>query len=200
MPVDPARLNAVGDLVLKDPGELHALADQLRLTLFDLVRREGPLTSAALAERVDQDEMTIEGELRELESVGLVEAAADEGATRWRSDVKGIFFEIPDDPEGQLAARRLSNVMLAKYAELPFSWAHDEEPRLALEWARSAGLFNARVELTPAELRELQQELERWLEPFILREEKPEGAAHVRILAFFMPESPPEHRPAPRSL
>jgi hypothetical protein len=49
MPVDPARLNAVGDLVLRDAGEMHALADPLRLTLFDAVRRQGPITTAALA-------------------------------------------------------------------------------------------------------------------------------------------------------
>ncbi len=158
--------------------------------LFDLVRREGPLTSDALARRVDRDENTIEAELRELASFGLVDAAADEEGTRWRSGVKGIFFEIPDSPEGELAARTLSNVMLATYAELPGSWARDQEPRLEIEWARSAGMFNARIELTAAELRDLQQELERWLEPFILRAEKPEAAAPVRILAFFMPESP----------
>jgi hypothetical protein len=104
--------------------------------------------------------------------------------------VKGVYFEIPEDPEGQLAARQLSNVMLAKYAELPASWIRDQEPRLELDWARAAGLFNARVDLTPSELRDLQEELERLLEPFTTRTETPAGAAPARILAFFMPEPP----------
>ena len=124
--------------------------------------------------------------------MGLVEeAGTDHGEVRWRAAVKGIYFEIPDDPEGQRAARDLSNVMLAKYAALPAEWVRDEEPTLGLEWARAAGLFNARVELTAEELRGIQGELEQLLEPFTTRtsEEMPGGAATVRILAYFMPEA-----------
>ena len=69
MPIDPARLNAVGDLVLTDPRELRALADSLRLTLFDLVRRHGPATSSELARRMEQDRASVEEHLRGLESV-----------------------------------------------------------------------------------------------------------------------------------
>jgi hypothetical protein len=60
MPVDPARLNAVGDLVLSDARELRALGDPLRLTVFDLIRRDGPITSTELAQRTDQDQPSIE--------------------------------------------------------------------------------------------------------------------------------------------
>jgi predicted transcriptional regulator len=113
-------LNAVGDLVLTDPRELRALADPLRLTLFDVVRREGPATSSWLAQRLDQDRAWIDESLRELESHGFVEQQAGiDGEARWTAVVKGIYFEIPDDPEGQAAARELSNVMVAKYGELP---------------------------------------------------------------------------------
>ena len=191
MPVDPARLNAVGDLVLTDPRELRALADPLRLRLFDLVRREGPVTSETLTQHVDRERARVEESLQELGSVGLVEAAtSDGGDVLWTSDVKGIYFEIPDDREGQLAARQLSNVMLTTYADLPAAWVRDQEPKLGLEWARAAGLFNARVELTPDELRDIQQELERLLEPFTTRvpEETPQDSATVRILAFFLPQ------------
>ena len=91
MPIDPARLNAVGDLILTDPRELHTLADPLRLTLFDLVRRHGPATSAELARRTKQDRASVEGHLRELESVGLVEqAVADGGDVPWTTSVKGV--------------------------------------------------------------------------------------------------------------
>jgi DNA-binding transcriptional ArsR family regulator len=192
MPADPARLNSVGDLVLRDPGELRALADTRRLTLFDLVRRQGPATGSALAQHTDDDPALIDDHLRVLESVGLVEeAGAEHGEVRWRAAVKGIYFEIPEDPEGQRAARDLSNVMLAKYAALPAAWVRDEEPKLELEWARAAGLFNARVDLTADELRGIQDELERLLEPFTTRtpDEMPAAVATVRILAYFMPEA-----------
>lgn len=192
MSADPARLNAVGDLVLSDPGEMRALADPLRLTLFDLVRRQGPATSRALAEHMNEDPASIDDHLRVLESVGLVdEAGTDRGEVRWRTAVNGIYFEIPEDPEGQRAARDLSNVMLAKYAALPAAWVGEEEPKLELEWARAAGLFNARLDLTADELRGIQDELERLLESFTTRasQEKPAGVATVRILAYFLPEA-----------
>jgi predicted transcriptional regulator len=189
-PVDPARLNAVGDLVLTDPDELRALADPQRLTLFDVVRREGPATSSTLAERVDRDAAWIDENLRVLETLGLVEAEAGaDDEVRWSAAVRGIYFEIPDDPEGQAAARELSSVMVSKYADLPASWVRDQEPKLDVEWARAAGLFNARVDLTPSELQTIQEGLERLLEPFTTRSvaESP-AAAPVRVLAFFMPE------------
>jgi hypothetical protein len=36
--------------------------------------------------------------------------------------VRGVFFEIPEEPDAQRAARELSNVMLAKYASVPLAW------------------------------------------------------------------------------
>jgi DNA-binding transcriptional ArsR family regulator len=192
MPIDPAPLNSVGDLVLSDAQALRTLADPLRLTLFDLVRREGPVTSSALGQRTDQDQETVDDHLRELESVGFVEKTAGEGGeVRWMTEAKGIYFEIPDEAEGQLAARQLSKMMMTRYAELPASWADGEEPKLDLEWARAAGMFNARLYLTPDELRGIQNWLERMLEPFTTRSaaERPVGVAPVRILCFFMPEA-----------
>jgi len=43
VPIDPARLNAVGDFVVTEVAELRALADPVRIDLFGLVRRDGPL-------------------------------------------------------------------------------------------------------------------------------------------------------------
>jgi predicted transcriptional regulator len=168
MPVDPAPLNSVADLVLSDARAMRALTDPLRLTLFDLVRREGPIISNALAHRIDQDQETVDDHLRELASVGFVEeAAGDEREVRWTTEAKGIYFEIPDEAEGQRAARELSKMMMTKYAELPASWADGEEPKLGLEW------------------------LERMLEPFTTRSaaERPVDVTPVRILCFFMPEA-----------
>lgn len=190
--MDAPRLNAVGDLVLTDPAAMRALADPLRLTLFDLVRRAGGATSEALAEQADEDAARVDRDLRELASFGLIEGTtAADGEMHWTPVGKGIYFEIPEEPEGQAAARQLSKAMLAKYADLPATWLRDDEPKLEVDWARAAGLFNARVELTPREVGDIHDGLERLLEPFTTRspDEMPTGVRPVRILSFFMPEA-----------
>jgi DNA-binding transcriptional ArsR family regulator len=177
---DLPRVNEVGDLVLTDPRTLRALADPERLALFDRIRREGPDTAAELAAR--------DAQLEELAELGLV-ARNDDG--RWQAIGKGFVFEVPEEADGQAAARQLSNTMMRSYVDLPERWIAEEEPRLELEWARAAGLFNARVQLTPDELEALQEGLERLLEPLITRAQDgvPNGARPARILAFFLPEA-----------
>lgn len=187
MPIDPARLNAVGDLVVTEVDELRALADPVRLDLFDLVRRESPLTVEDACDRLGLSADAATSGLRTLACAGLIEQGA---AGEWSTEAKGIYFEIPDEPEAQRAARELSNTMLVKYASLPTEWVRWVEPSLDVTWARSAGLFNARPELAPDELRRLQEDLERLLAPFLNRsaDERPRDAAPVRITAYFLPE------------
>ena len=188
MPLDPSRLNAVGDLVLTELVELRALANPVRLDLFDLVRREGPLADADAATRLGLSVDAAAGDLRALAAAGLIE---QDEAGEWSTEARGIYFEIPDEPEAQRAARELSNTMLVKYESLPSEWVRHVEPQLDLTWARAAGLFSARTELTPDELRRLQEDLERLLEPFTNRsaEDRPADAAPVRITAYFLPEA-----------
>jgi hypothetical protein len=166
--------------VLTEVGQLRAVADPRRRALFDRVRREGPATAMDLG--------GTEADLRELEAAGLVDCGED---GRWSTAAKGIYFEIPaEEGDAQRAARELSASMIAEYAALPADWARDAEPSLAAEWARAAGLFNARVALTPDELAAIQLELERVLAPYTTRGEPPSEAAQVRVLAFFLPEGP----------
>lgn len=180
------RVNAVGDLELTDPAAMRALAEPARLAVFDRVRR-GPATAAALAESVEEPESVVRGHLRALESFGLVSRHGD----AWRAVAKGFVFEIPDEPDGQAAARALTTVMMLGYDELPRRWVDETEPQLELDWVRAAGLFNARVALTAEELRDAQARLEGLLAPFLTREPHamPTGARPVRILGYFLPEA-----------
>jgi DNA-binding transcriptional ArsR family regulator len=187
-------MNAVGDIVLTEAKELRALADPARLDLFDLVRREGPITVEDLSARIGLAGNDAERHLRGLAEAGLIEQDA---IGRWSTEARGIYFEIPEEPHAQRAARELSNTMLVRYASIPSEWVHGIESSLDLPWARAAGMFNARAELTPSELRRLQEDLEQLLEPFTNRPEsdRPADAAPVRILAYFLPEratDPPE--------
>jgi len=187
VPIDPSRLNAVGDLVLTEVDELRALADPGGLDLFNLVQREGPLAVEDACSRLRLAADTASSHLRQLADAGLIDQDAD---GRWSTEARGVYFELPDEPEAQRAARELSNTMLLKYATLPSEWVRRVEPLLDVAWVRAAGLFNARVELAPDELRRLQADVERLLEPFANRpaKDRPAEASSVRITAYFMPE------------
>jgi DNA-binding transcriptional ArsR family regulator len=187
VPIDPSRLNSVGDVVLTEVEELRALADPVRLDLFDLVRRDGPLSGEDACGRLGLAPDAGSSQLRQLADAGLI----DRDATgRWSTEARGIYFEIPDEPEAQRAARELSNTMLVRYGSLPAEWVRRVEPLLDVTWARAAGLFNARIELTPNEVRRLQEDFERLLEPFTNRpaDDRPDGTSPVRITAYFLPE------------
>jgi DNA-binding transcriptional ArsR family regulator len=178
----------MGDLVLTEPRALLALAAPSRLRIFDTLRREGPLTPVVLSAALDEDGDAVQAALEDFAECGL--AFAEDGV--WRARGSGFVFEMPDDPEGVAAARRLANAVLLHYVDLPRRWLEDDEPRLPIDWLRAAGTFNARMALTPDELRELQEKLERLIEPYVTRKaaDAPAGAASVRILGYFMPEAP----------
>jgi DNA-binding transcriptional ArsR family regulator len=185
-------VNSVGDLVLTDPEAMRALADPDRLALLDCVRREGPATTVELASHLEVEESSVRRDLGVLETFGLVQRDPGSGEPRWCAVAKGLVFEIPDDPDGQAAARQLSNVMFLQYVDLPKRWVAQDEPRLEPDWVRAAGLVNARVKVTPDELRGLQEGLERLLEPFTARSpgDVPAGARDARFLSYLMPEAP----------
>src|SRR3954454_6644938 len=117
VPIDPTRLNAVGDLVVTEVDELLALADPVRLEIFDLVRREGPLAVEDACDRLGLSADAAASPFRTLAGAGLIDEDAAAGS--WSTEARGIYFEIPDEPEAQRAARELSNTMLVKYASLP---------------------------------------------------------------------------------
>ena len=187
MPIDPSRLNAVGDLVVTEVEEFLALADPVRLDLFDLVRRAGPVTVEDASTSLGSSVEALSRHLHTLADAGLIDQDA---AGRWSTDARGIYLEIPAEPEAQCAARELSRAMFVKSASVPAEWVERIEPQLDPRWARASGVFSARPELAPDELRLLQEDLESLLEPFLTRpaEDRPADAAPVRITAFFLPE------------
>jgi hypothetical protein len=173
-------VNEVGDVVVTDSAAMRALADPSVLAALERMRREGPATAEELPVQ--------ERQLEELETFGLVTRKGES----WAAVGKGFAFQVPDDPKGQAAARQLSNVMMAGSLDLPKEWLADEEPRLERDWIRAAGLFNARVMVTPDELDGLQESLERLLAPYITREPDavPAEARRARVLTYFLPEAP----------
>lgn len=82
--------------------------------------------------------------------------------------------------------------MLLQCADLPRGSVSEDVPRLPLEWARAAGMLNARLVVTLAELRQLEEQFVWLLEPLLIRDPAavPADGVHVRLLSHFMPEPP----------
>ncbi|MET7282403.1 helix-turn-helix domain-containing protein [Kribbella sp. NPDC005582] len=179
------RVNEVGDMVLTGAEAMRVLADPVRLAITDRLTRHGVATTAELAEAVGvgADEAATHAE--RLAAVGLVKRDGES----WEACGRGIYFEIPEDgtEDVQQAARALSNAMLLSYEHLPRQWVEGTEPELELDWARSAGLFNAGMWLTAAELRKVQEDLEVLLMPYLQRKEPTPDSRRVRMLAYFLP-------------
>ena len=153
-------VNEVGDMVLTEAAAMRALADPVRLTLMDRLTRHGTATTAELAAHAGIEAEAASGHVEKLVEVGLV--LPDGDGDGWRAVGRGIYFEVPESgpEEVQAAARELANAMLLSYERMPRDWVEGTEPRLELEWARAAGLFNAGLSVTADELNTIQADLE----------------------------------------
>ena len=174
-------VNELGDLEIRDPEAMRALAEPARLEIFESLQRHGP----AAADRLGVD---AEDHLRHLASFGLVV----ETEVGWRTAAKGIQFQPGDDDESQAAYRALANEMMRRADDQPGRWLVDHEPRLEPDWRRISGMSGARTLLTRAEAEALDLKMEELLIPYVTRDasEVPDGARAVRLLRYLMPEAP----------
>lgn len=170
-------LNEVGDVVL-DLAAMRVLGGEGLYLLLERLRKAGPSTAAEL-----ETETT---GLAELAGAGLVTGPDEAG--RWSAVGRGLFLQIPVDPEGQAVARRLVGMMLLDGADIPARWVETQMQRIDARWFAAAGRLSVRVSLTPQELDEIQAAFEKVLEPYVNR---PIGAradlSEVRILSYFLP-------------
>lgn len=192
--------NRYGDFEITDPQALRALAHPVRLAILDLLQRHGPATATQLSPHVGATPSVVSWHLRHLASFGLV-SDWDGGTSKrerwWQAVAKGFRFSLPDDADGQSAARQLQGEMFAQYAELPQRWLLQDEPRLSIRWRRLAGMANTRIVVTAEELRQIEDAMERLLAPYVRRKgkERPAKARGVRLLRYVLPEPDQEDQP-----
>jgi hypothetical protein len=173
-------INELGDLEIRDPATMRALADPARLTVFELLQRHGPAPLDRVAAEAGTTDADTEAHLRHLASFGLVTETGD----GWGAVAKGIRFEPADDAESQAAYRALANEMIRRAGDVPGRWLADHEPRLEPGWRRVSGMSGARALLTREEAEALDWKMEELLVPYVTRDasETPEGARPVRLL------------------
>jgi DNA-binding transcriptional ArsR family regulator len=183
---------------LTEPRALRALAHPIRLELISLLRRGGPLTATQAGERIGESAASCSFHLRQLAKYGLVEeAGGGRGRERpWQATaVSTEWAARGSDDEADAAGAMLSRVVVERYFQSALTWLErrgEEDP----EWVDAAGMSDALVYMTAAELRELDQSIRSLLEPFLKRledrEPPAEGARPVNVigLAFPLPEEP----------
>lgn len=114
------RVNRLGDIEITDPKAMRALAHPVRLAILERLQRHGPATATRLSPDVGATPSVTSWHLRHLAGFGLVrdaEAGTDRRERRWEAAARGFRFEMPEDDEGQSAARVLSREMFARFSQ-----------------------------------------------------------------------------------
>ena len=179
---------------LTDPTALRALAHPLRLTLLDLIDRDGELTATRAAELTGQNSANCSFHLRQLAKRGFVERApgADRRERPWRRTAEGERVPGSDDPQLLEAAAAVASLMLERTrAEANAFFAALETE--AAEWQDAAFLTRDVLHLRAEELRALGREIAAAIERHARATRarpRPADARAIRVTATLFPLPP----------
>ncbi len=146
-----------------DGRSVRVLAHPLRSRLLSELRREGPATATDLARRLDTNSGATSYHLRKLAEVGLVEEAGGGAGRerRWRAAHEFTTLSVRDlqgDPDAEAALTWLTGDYFEQFAEKAREWAQVQAD-WSLEWREASGVSDSMLELTPAQLRAMQEEI-----------------------------------------
>lgn len=194
--VSPAGPPPGNSIDVRDPRALHALAHPLRGTLLGLLRLEGPSTATRLGQRLGESSGATSYHLRQLAAFGFVEEVAGEGSGRerwWRALHRSTRWETQDfldEPGGREVVEELSYRQLTQQTRLLAAHAEQRED-LDDEWRTAVSLNDWAIRLSPANARQLADELNavlvRWRDE---REEPDEPLVHVLLDLFPLTDYP----------
>ncbi|MDR7278280.1 ArsR/SmtB family transcription factor [Catenuloplanes atrovinosus] len=179
-----------------DATQLKVLAHPLRSRLLAALRTDGAATATRLAERLGTNTGATSYHLRRLAEVGLVVEDDRPGAGKqrwwraaqdWHSIVAGDFPE--DDPDAQAALDWLDEFYRSEHARAAARW-RAEERRWPAEWRDAVTSNDYLLDLTPAQVRALNEEVGALIERYRALP-RAEGAERVVVLY--------ENHPVPRA-
>ncbi|WP_392542016.1 ArsR/SmtB family transcription factor [Oryzobacter telluris] len=174
---------------LRDARSLAALAHPFRSRMMDALKVDGPSTASMLAARTGQAVGNASHHLKVLSEAGLVEEAPELARDRrerwWRlvsSGTRWSTLELEDDPAAGAAAREAEALGLRRQVERVQAWMSnaDTDP----QWADAAFATQNWLRVTPAELREVADELVEVLVRWGQRELPDDGAEREPVLVF----------------
>jgi predicted ArsR family transcriptional regulator len=146
---------------LDDPQTLRALAHPTRLSILELMSREGAITVTRASEVLGESTASCSYHIRQLAKYGYVEpAAGGRGRERpWKRAMRGQSFdESSADPETRAAAEALTSVVVQRHMSRIARWLEDRR-REAPEWRDVTGFSDRILYLTPEELADLDRRI-----------------------------------------
>lgn len=165
--------------------QLKALTHPLRVRILKELRTNGAATATLLATRLGESSGATSYHLRQLARHGFVSEDAETGDGRerwWRPAFRGHRVDaskwLDDDEQRGVLALYESSVAAAQAESTREFIEHQDE--WSREWAESAFLNDYRLRLTPAQLRRLEEALQKTLERFE-RYDSP-GAVDVAVV------------------
>lgn len=173
---------------LRDARSLTALAHPFRSRMMDALKVDGPSTASMLAGRTGQAVGNASHHLKVLAEAGLVEEAPELARDRrerwWRlvsSGTRWSSLEL-DDPAAGAAARETEALGLRRQVERVQAWMSNSETDP--EWDDAAFATQNWLRVTPAELREVAEEVVEVLVRWGRRELPDDGAEREPVLVF----------------
>jgi DNA-binding transcriptional ArsR family regulator len=165
------------------------VAHPLRFRIMEVLR-EGPSTSARIAERLGQSRGSISYHLRMLGRAGAIVEAPELGTKRerwWRRDPELVVFPNDPDGEGRAISERWSALFFARDEEVRHRFVTGEVPP---EWREAAAAASWFIRMTPEEAVDLGIRLYALTHELRSRPEPPRGAAETLVSVSVLPVLP----------
>lgn len=172
---------------------LAALAHPIRLDLLSFLMANGPATASDCARAVDDSPSNCSYHLRVLAQHGLVEPAesADGRERPWRATVTGLDMDLDSDDPAVAAS---ATAAVEASIQLDYHLAREHvrrRDRVEDPWREVDAHAQYGLRVTPAELRDLLEQIDAIVRPFIAatRDDAPDDAAvaNLSLLAFPRP-------------
>ncbi|GAB3982939.1 helix-turn-helix domain-containing protein [Plantactinospora veratri] len=151
-------------VVALDSTQIRVLAHPLRARLLIALRSDGPATATRLAQALGTNSGATSYHLRQLADAGLVVEEPDRGSGRqrwWRAAHQFSSWRrsnFDGDPDALAAADWLHRHAVRLHADLTERWI-TEQHEFPVEWRDAATFSDVLLRLTPAQLRQLNDEL-----------------------------------------
>lgn len=184
-----------GEVQLRDPGALRALAHPARLTVVDELYQGVERTASELAELTQLTPSAMSYHLRALERWGIVERAEARGDARerpWRAAGRSLSWRS-DRSDSETAAKDvIAGGYLQQLRDEFRRWWLVEEKE-AEEWRGVAGMSRSLLWLTAAEAREFSAELNALVDRYDLEDrdavEHPKDTRRLVCMLAIVPEA-----------